>query len=194
MSEELSAEDQIVAAIRRIIRAVDLHSRRLLEGYGLTGPQLTVLRSAARLGSGSVSALARSVHLSQPTVTGIVDRLERRGFVERSRDQVDRRAVKVTVTAVGHSILDRAPSLLQDRFRSELEKLKQWELTMTLASLQRIAAMMEAESLEASPVLVAGPMDAVPVDAGADPAPAAELEFDSLGTHGAASTGDRQEA
>ena len=160
MSGNLSSEDQIVAAIRRIIRAVDLHSRRLVDEHGLTGPQLAVLREAERLGHTSVSALARAVHLSQPTVTGILDRLGRRGVVDRCRDPTDRRSVNVTVTTEGQQILNRAPSLLQDRFRRELAKLREWELTMTLASLQRIAEMMEAETLEASPVLVAGPVDA----------------------------------
>lgn len=160
MPGELSAEDQIVAAIRRIIRAVDLHSRRLVDTCGLTGPQLAVLREAMRGRLPSVSALARGVHLSQPTVTGIVDRLERRGLVERNRDAADRRAVNIRVTAEGRKTLDAAPSLLQDRFLTELSKLRDWELSMTLASLQRIAEMMEAESLEASPLLIAGPVDA----------------------------------
>jgi len=162
MGNTLSSEDQIVAAIRRIIRAVDLHSRRLVEAHGLTGPQLAVLGAAARLGKTSISALARTVHLSQPTVTGILDRLERRDLVKRCRDEADRRTVNATVTSEGRAMLERAPSLLQDRFRRELVKLREWELTMTLATLQRIAEMMEAESLEASPVLVAGPIDAAP--------------------------------
>ena len=162
MGASLSAEDQIVAAIRRIIRAVDLHSRHLVEEHGLTGPQLATLRQAARLGKTSVSALARTIYLSQPTVTGIVGRLERRQLVERSRDGADRRTVNVTVTVEGHRVLNQAPSLLQDRFCRELAKLHEWEQTMTLATLQRIAEMMEAESLEASPVLVTGPVDATP--------------------------------
>ncbi len=166
MPEHLSSEDQIVAALRRIIRAVDLHSRRLVEDYGLTGPQLAVLREAARQGQTSISALARAVHLSQPTVTGILVRLERGELVERRRDVSDRRAVNVTVTSTGHKLLNRAPSLLQDRFRNELAKLREWELTLTLAALQRIAEMMEAETLDASPVLVAGPLDA-PAEASA---------------------------
>jgi len=156
----LGIEDQIVAAIRRIMRAVDLHSRWLFEECGLTGPQLTALREAARLGKTPIGVLARAVHLSQPTVTGILDRLEKRKLVARSRDGQDRRTVNVSVTATGHKLLARAPSLLQDRFGRELARLRDWEQSMTLASLQRIAEMMEAESLEASPVLVSGPVDA----------------------------------
>jgi DNA-binding MarR family transcriptional regulator len=156
----LSIEEQIVAAIRRMMRAVDLHSRRLLEEHGLTGPQLAVLRAAAGDRLTTVSTLARMVHLSQPTVTGIVDRLERHGLVERARSAADRRAVHVRVSASGQRVLEQAPSLLQDRFRQELGKLREWQRTQMLATLQHIAAMMEIEDLDASPVLVAGSMEA----------------------------------
>ncbi len=160
LDTELAIEDQIVASIRRIMRAIDLHSRRLVEEHGLTGPQLATLRQAARLGRTTIGTLARAVHLSQPTVTGILDRLERRKLVDRTRDCADRRVVNVVVTDAGHQLLNRAPSLLQDRFRRELGKLLEWERTMTLAALQRIAEMMDAEGLEASPVLITGPVDA----------------------------------
>ncbi len=137
-------EDQIAAAIRRIIRAVDLYSRRLLEEHGLTAPQLTALRELVRMGDAPIGVLARAVHLSQPTLTGILDRLERRGLILRTRDGEDRRAVKVTVTATGRELLSRAPHLLHERFRSELGKLRDWEQHLMLSSLLRLADMMDA--------------------------------------------------
>ncbi len=156
----LSIEDQIVAAIRRIMRAVDLHSRHLAEEHGLTGPQLATLQAASRLGAASsTGALARAVHLSGPTVTGILDRLAKQGLVERSRNGQDRRSVTITITPQGEEVMAAAPSLLQDRFRAELVRVEEWEQTMILAMLQRIAAMMDAESLDASPVLVPGLVD-----------------------------------
>ncbi|MFQ5424089.1 MAG: MarR family winged helix-turn-helix transcriptional regulator [Phycisphaerae bacterium] len=159
MAYSLTVEDEIVAALRRIIRAVDLHSRHLMHQVGLTWPQLATLRAAERLGGCSIGALARAVHLGQPTLTGIVQRLERAGHVERSRHQQDGRSVTVTITSSGRNLLKDAPSLLQDRFHAELAKLKDWERFQTLASLQRIAEMMDVETLDASPILVAGPMD-----------------------------------
>ena len=159
MSDSLTIEDEIVAALRRIIRGVDLHSRHLVHKVGLTWPQLATLRAAERLGECSIGALARSIHVGQPTLTGIVQRLERAGYVERSRHEQDGRSVKVTITAAGQDLLKDAPSLLQDRFHAELAKLKDWERSLTLASLQRIAEMMEVQALDASPILVAGPMD-----------------------------------
>jgi len=155
----LTIENRIVAAIRRIIRAVDLQSRRLVEECGLTGPQFVTLQAAAELGPLSAGTLARSVHLSRPTLTGILDRLERRGLISRLRDQRDRRSWSVSVTPAGREILDATPSLLQDRFRSELARLEEWEQTQMLATLQRIGSMMEAEDIEAAPVLVTGSVD-----------------------------------
>jgi hypothetical protein len=61
-----------------------------------------------------------------------------------------------TPTAEGLKLLDSAPSPLQDRFRSEFSKLEEWEQTHMLATLQRIAAMMDAEELEAAPLLTTG--------------------------------------
>ena len=160
MNSSTSVENQIVAAIRRIIRAVDLHSRQLAEEHGLTGPQLAILQAASYLGAGaSTGALARAVHLSGPTVTGILDRLANRGLVERARSGYDRRSVTISLTRRGEVVLSGAPSLLQDRFRKALSRVEDWEQTMILATLQRIAAMMDAESIDASPVLVPGPMD-----------------------------------
>jgi hypothetical protein len=89
-------------------------------------------------------------------MTGILDRLEKRGLVQRTRDPEDRRRMTAAPTAAGLTLLDSAPSPLQDRFRAEFAKLEEWEQTHMLATLQRIAAMMDAEELEAAPVLTTG--------------------------------------
>jgi len=159
MADSLTVEDEIVAAVRRIMRGVDLHSRHLVHEVGLTWPQLATLRAAERLGVCSIGALARAVHVGQATLTGIVQRLERVGYVKRSPHEQDGRSVNITITPTGRNLLKDAPSLLQDRFHAELAKLKDWERFQTLASLQRIAEMMDVQALDASPILVAGPMD-----------------------------------
>ena len=158
MANTLTIEDEIVVALRRIIRGVDLHSRRLVQKVGLTWPQLATLRAAQRLGGASIASLARAVNLGQPTLTGIIQRLEKSGYVSRVRDNQDGRSVIINITDAGQNILEKAPSLLQDRFHAELAKLKDWERFQTLASLQRIAEMMEVETLDASPILVSGPV------------------------------------
>lgn len=152
----LSDEQQIVAAIRQIIRAVDLHSKKLVEQHGLTGPQLAALDEIVRAGTVSPTALARAVHLSQATVTGIVQRLERRCLVERHKSASDRRSFDISATDEGRRVLASSPSLLQDRFREALSQLEGWERLMILSTLQRVASLMDAERLDASPHLTAG--------------------------------------
>ena len=158
MAASKEVEDQIVASIRRIIRAIDLQSRRLLDRHKLTGPQLATLRGAQSLGEVSIGSLARAVHLSQPTVSGILNRLERRGLVVRRRSVGDRRSVVIGVTDEGRRLLDEAPSLLQDRFRVELARLEGWEQHWMLSALERIASMMDAEGIDAAPILEVGPV------------------------------------
>ena len=153
MSEILSLEDQILVALRRITRAIDLRSRTLLQDYGLTAPQLTSLQAIGRLKRVTAGTLAKEVHLGHPTVTGILNRLEKRGLIERQRGDHDRRSVNICLTDEGKRVLNDAPSLLQDQFQSELEKLKEWERTQILSTLQRIADMMDATQIEALPVL-----------------------------------------
>ena len=65
----------------------------------------------------------------------------------------DRRSVFVELTEAGKELIREAPSLLQERFRAELTRLEEWERTMILATLQRTAGMMDAELIEAMPVL-----------------------------------------
>lgn len=162
--ENLSTENQVIVALRRISRAIDLHSRALVQRHGLTAPQLAALQAVRELQPVTVSGVARSIHLSLATVTGIFNRLETREFVTRSRDGRDRRSVMVELTDGGAELLKSAPSLLQDGFRRELAKLEQWEQTQLLASLQRIAALMDAEDIEAAPVLSSGIVTALPED------------------------------
>ncbi|REJ70041.1 MAG: MarR family transcriptional regulator [Planctomycetota bacterium] len=149
----MTLEEQILVALRRITRAIDLRSRSLLQDYGLTAPQLAALQAIPRLNPATSGSLAKEIHLGQPTVTGILNRLESRGMIERVRSDEDRRTVRVSLTAEGERVLSDAPSLLQDQFQEELGELQEWERTQILATLQRIADMMDAGGIEAAPVL-----------------------------------------
>lgn len=151
--------DKVLVALRRIMRAVDLHSRSLIQRYGLSGPQLIILRELSRHGGEiSGSELAKAVSLSLATVTGILTRLEARGLVSRRRSESDKRRVMVRVTSEARRILESAPPPLQESFARQFGTLQDWEQTQILSSLQRLVAMMEARELDASPILTADPL------------------------------------
>lgn len=153
----MNIETEIITAIRRIMRAVDLRSRQLLDQTGVTGPQLAALQLASRIEDASASAISKHLHLSRSTVTGVLDRLETRGMIRRSRNEHDRRGNVIEVTPRGRDLLASAPPLLQDQFRRKLAELEEWEQSSILASLQRLAAMMGADDLPGSAVLDAEP-------------------------------------
>jgi DNA-binding MarR family transcriptional regulator len=155
-SQSLAAKQDVLIAIRRIIRATDIHSRRLTKTVGLTAPQLLVLQAIRDLGAVAISRLSSEVSLSQATVTTIIDRLERRGFVARQRSDQDKRVVHALLTLAGSEALDNAPTPLQEAFSIRFEQLHAWEQSQILSALQRVASMMDADDLDASPFLELG--------------------------------------
>lgn len=149
----------VLKTIRQITRAVDLQSKQLVKKYGLTGPQLIILKEVARAKELSIGKLSRDICLSQATVTNIVTRLETRQALQRTRSSQDKRKVMVKATQKTFSLLSENPSLLQERFIREFEKLPLWERTQLLSSLQRISSMMNAEELATEPLLVSSSLD-----------------------------------
>lgn len=154
--------DQILIALRRIVRAIDQHSRRLAQEFGLTGPQVVLLRELVRNGEMHVAELAENISLSHATVTDILNRLEKRGLIGRTRSLTDRRRIMVTATEEARAIIKKSPPLLQEQFSNQLTKLQDWELTQTLSVLQRVALMMDARQVDASPLLATGSVTAEP--------------------------------
>jgi DNA-binding MarR family transcriptional regulator len=162
-NDSVPLTDQLLAALRRVSRAVDLHSRQLAREYGLTGPQALVLRELAAKGRLTVGELARDISLSQATVTDILNRLERRALVIRARSTRDRRRVLVVATDQARELVRTAPPLFQERFLEEFQALEPWEQMYLVSALERIAGMMEpdtatvARGLDGSPEKRDGP-------------------------------------
>ena len=156
MGSEIDISKGMLVAIRRVIRAIDLHSRQLSQNYALTGPQVMVLKEIESRKKITSGELANLVSLSQATITDIVKRLELRGLVARLRDSEDRRRVIIEITDEGRKLIQAAPPLLQEQFTQRFSRLQEWEQTLLLSSLQRIASLMDAHELDAAPILASG--------------------------------------
>lgn len=150
------ATQTVLSALRRIIRATDLHSRQLARDTGLTTPQVVVLQAVRDLGEVTTGQLSRRVSLSQATVTTILDRLESRGLVERYRSDADRRIVHSRLTRQGRATLRKAPPLLHERFTEAFRQLSPARQNRILATLDEVAAMMGATEIDAAPLLDSG--------------------------------------
>nr|MDJ0889025.1 MarR family transcriptional regulator [Desulfobacterales bacterium] len=110
----------------------------------------------------TASELAKAISLSQATVTGILERLEKRNLITRRRSISDRRRVKVSATATGQRLLEAAPPLMQESFLEQFDRLQNWEQHMILSTLQRLVTMMDAKQIEAAPILMSEPLEALP--------------------------------
>ncbi|MFC4148389.1 MarR family winged helix-turn-helix transcriptional regulator [Micromonospora mangrovi] len=75
--------------------------RYLAEHHGLTPAGMRVLLILGRVGDSTHREMAERCFVRPATLTGIVDTLERDGFVERRRDSADRRTVQLTLTDKG---------------------------------------------------------------------------------------------
>lgn len=153
---QASVSDNVLISLRRIIQAIDLHSRQLARQHGITTPQLIILKQIQGKEAMTVSEVARQVSLKQATVTDILNRLERKGLVLREKDTNDRRRVLVKETDAGKKLLKTAPSPLQENFLEKFEDLEDWKQNMILASLQLVSTMMVDDEISATPNLLTG--------------------------------------
>lgn len=146
--------NEMLKSIRKIIRAIDLSSKIILKKYDLTGPQLLLLKDLSEHGSSPIGSVAKRVSLSHATVTEIIDRLEKKGHVKRIKSEQDKRKIFVDLEEKAVKILKQNPMLIQEKFVSEFTKLPEWEQNQILSNFQRVAFLMGAENVDASPVLV----------------------------------------
>ena len=147
---------QALIALRRILRVTELNARELARKSELTASRLLVLQHLAENGASLPSVIARSIDLKQATMTVLLNRLDGDGLVTRQRDTKDRRRVWVELTDAGKAVLEKCPDLLQNRFESGFEDLQEWEQSMIITTLERVASILDADEIDAAPVLDVG--------------------------------------
>ena len=152
--------EELLVSLRQVIRAIDIHSRQLNKQSGLTGPQLMVMQNIAMLDAPLAKDIAKEIALSAATVTTIIDRLESRALVIRTRSETDKRKVHLSLSESGKLLLSSSPKPLQDHFIKRYQNLEEWEQSQLLSAVERIASMMDAEKLDAAPVLFVGQIQA----------------------------------
>ncbi|MBW4984898.1 MarR family transcriptional regulator [Mameliella sp. CS4] len=148
--------DTCLIAIRRILRATELYGRELKQTSGITAVQFRVLQIISERSHATAKEISVRMRVSQATVTSLVDKLVRQDMVVREKSEQDRRQTNIHITPKGRRTLDEAPDPLQQRFVRKFDAMEDWEQSMLVSSLERVAAMLDAEDLDASPVLDTG--------------------------------------
>jgi DNA-binding MarR family transcriptional regulator len=133
-------------------------SRRITKGlagrYGLTGPQLAVIKMLEPVGKLSLSELSSLIRARNSTVTGIIDRMEREGLVVRRRSEHDRRVINIELTAKGQKLaggISVEPVQIFRQVLSELSARDRSELGRILNRLARRVRELVGETLPGVP-------------------------------------------
>ena len=143
---------QIMKRLRQIIQEISRHSKQLQEKHKITLPQLICLYEISDHGPIAIGALTQIVFINNSTVTGIIDRLERRNLVQRVRISKDRRQVHVEITQAGINFLENAPTPIHHRFMEKLEKMDPRNVSLLMWSLELLVDMLaQTDPAAASP-------------------------------------------
>ena len=142
------AISEIMQCLRRIFKSIQQYSEEVLKEFGVTGPQLWLLKSLERGEASSIGELSQKMFLHISTVSGIVDRLEDKGYVVRKKEGPDRRVVTVHLTDTGKRIVARSPEPSQGKLLYGLENLPLKEVLEIHDALKKIAHLMEVEHIK----------------------------------------------
>ena len=125
-----------------VVHSMDTLRLRAWEDRGLTLPQLRILFLLRAHPGATTNALARRLHLTVPTVSGLVEKLAQGGLVERGPRGEDRRVIPLTLTAEGESTAGEIQRASR-AYLHELCALLGEDLAPTVEALDRLAAAIE---------------------------------------------------
>lgn len=134
---------RIARAMRMLMQYLDTHSRQLLKSQDITVPQVMCLDELRERGPLAVAVLANAIHLSPSTTVGIIDRLEKKKLVKRTRGNVDRRSVFVEITETGRNFVVATPHLLHNRLKSAMKSLPDTEQSHIADSLTHLVDILK---------------------------------------------------
>jgi MarR family transcriptional regulator, organic hydroperoxide resistance regulator len=147
MSEKSKLVSDIIDNIRRVFQAVNEYSKKAERETGLTGPQLWAIKVIAEGAPIKVSEIARRMYLHPATVVGILDRLETRELVTRTRSREDRRVVEIEMTDQGRELLTRSPEVAQGLLVKGLETLSTEKLGRLDEELLLLVKILGAQEI-----------------------------------------------
>ncbi len=150
---------EILIKIRKIVRSIDIESKKIQKEHGVSIPQvlcLTFLHDSPNY-QATQADLRRFLNLNPSTVSGIIDRLEKKGFLARLPKIGDKRVVNIALTSSGDKLLKGIPSLLHVQLAEKLEQLSEIELNDVERGLNTLVTILDIDKVEASPIITIEP-------------------------------------
>ncbi len=135
--------DTIIADFRATMSELKCASSERLLRLGMSMAQLNIMYTLHRHGEMTMSHLADVLNVSFSSATGLIDRMEERGFIERIRVPEDRRIVVVRLTAAGEALLEEVDALSGDLLRQVLVGLEPAQLDGMAQAIADLRAAVE---------------------------------------------------
>lgn len=139
---------EVIHLMRRLRQAGERYTKELSKKFSVSAPQVACLLALLDNGPVSPSQIAKLIMVESSTVTGIIDRLEQKGLVTRTRVSPDRRVITVELTDSGRRLAENAPPPIQQKIVKGLRKVNEDERAQIIATLTRLTEMIDAEDME----------------------------------------------
>ncbi len=132
----------VLRQLRDIFAATQEHHAVLERQAGVSGSQLWALSEIARHPGIRMSDLGRTMALHPSTTSNLIDKIEARGLVRRTRSRRDHRVVMLNATQPGRELLERAPHPARGVLPDALERMDAGQLAHLAEALAPLLAVM----------------------------------------------------
>jgi DNA-binding MarR family transcriptional regulator len=149
---------EIMISVRKIVRAINLESKRVEKNFGISIPQLLTLKHLKEKPDykTTMRSWREFLSLNASTVTGIVSRLETKGYIARLPDPSDKRSTPIVLTSKGDDLIKKTNLSLHEKISKNLEALNEEEYSAIVESFQTIINFLNIDDLDASPIITGG--------------------------------------
>jgi DNA-binding MarR family transcriptional regulator len=146
---------EIIVKLRKIIRSINLESKKVEKELGISIPQLLVLKYLSD--QIDYRAFAKDIkgyiNLNASTVSGILRRLESKGLVAKKTKPNDKRATYIILTAKGADVLHKSPPTLQEKLSQRLKTLSHAQIEELDRNIELLTLILNVEDMDAAPLL-----------------------------------------
>ncbi len=151
MSLEEKQQDtiqEVIYLIRKLMQAGAYYTKELNKEFNVSAPQIACLLVLLEEDSLPLSQIAKKIMVKSSTLTGIIDRLEQKGLVIRTRKSMDRRVITIELTEQGEELARCAPPPIQKKIVYGLKNLSDIEREQIIQSLNKLAEMIDEQDRE----------------------------------------------
>ncbi|MGQ9856770.1 MAG: MarR family winged helix-turn-helix transcriptional regulator [Fervidobacterium sp.] len=139
-------ERNLEELLRSICFKIRVHGREALKDYSITPAQFDLLQRVYFNGPQTMTRLSQMLGIAKSTTSGLVMRLVRDGFLNRTRDEKDKRIFKVEITILGEEVIKAVIKKREEYIGTIIRKLPENKSEQIKESLEILYKLMQEEN------------------------------------------------